>query len=73
MKASAEAYLRTMTPYRADNVVAGEWILTWSWRADLCARMGIPCGLGPARSMPHGMCMGSAWSAHAERLISQRR
>jgi hypothetical protein len=48
MKASLEAFLRAMTPYRADIVVAVEWIFTWYWLADLCAQEGIPFVLGHA-------------------------
>jgi transposase len=51
MKASPEAFLRAITPYRADIVVAVEGIVTWDWLADLCAREGMPCVLGHARYM----------------------
>jgi len=51
MQASPAAFLRTMTPYRADSVVAVECIVTWYWLADLCARAGSPVGLGHARYM----------------------
>jgi Transposase len=51
MKASPETFLRAMTPYSADIVVAVECILTWYWLADLCAREGIPFVLGHALSM----------------------
>jgi transposase len=51
MKASPEAFLRAITPYRADIVVAVECILTWYWLADLCAREGIPFVLGHALYM----------------------
>ena len=51
MKASPEAFLRAMTPDRADIVVAVECLLTWYWRADLCAQEGIPFVLGHALSM----------------------
>jgi transposase len=51
MKASPEAFLRTITPYRADIVVAVECIFTWYWLADLCAREGIPFVLGHALYM----------------------
>jgi Transposase len=51
MKASPEAFLRAITPYRADLVVAVECILTWYWLADLCAREGIPFVLGHALYM----------------------
>jgi transposase len=51
MKASPEAFLRTITPYRADIVVAVECIFTWYWLADLCARAGMPFVLGHALYM----------------------
>src|SRR6266545_66647 len=51
MKASPEAFLRAITPYRADIVVAVECIFTWYWLADLCAREGIPFVLGHALYM----------------------
>jgi len=51
MKASPEAFLRAMTPYRADFVVAVECLLIWYWLADLCAREGMPFVLGHALSM----------------------
>ena len=51
MKASPEAFLRTITPYRPDIVVAVECIFTWYWLADLCAREEIPFVLGHALYM----------------------
>jgi transposase len=51
MKASPEAFLRAMTPYRADSVVAVEGLVTGYWLADLCAREGIPFVLGHALYM----------------------
>jgi len=46
-----EAFLRTVTPYREDLVVAVECIFTWYWLADLCAREGIAFVLGHALYM----------------------
>jgi transposase len=51
MKASPDAFLRTITPYRADIVVAVECSFTWYWLADLCAREESPFVLGHALSM----------------------
>jgi transposase len=51
MKTSPEAFLRTISPYRADIVVAVECIFTWDWLADLCAREKIPFVLGHALYM----------------------
>jgi transposase len=51
MKASPDAFLRTITPYRADIVVAVECIFTWYWLADLCAREEMPFVLGQALYM----------------------
>jgi transposase len=51
MKASPETFLRTLTPYREDIVVAVECVFTWYWLADLGAREEIPFVLGHALSM----------------------
>lgn len=51
MKASPETFLRTLTPYREDIVVAVECVFTWYWLADLCVREGIPFVLGHALYM----------------------
>jgi transposase len=51
LKASPETFLRTLTPYREDIVVAVECVFTWYWLADLCAREGIPFVLGHALYM----------------------
>jgi transposase len=51
MKTSPEVFLRAITPYRTDIVVAVECIFTWYWLADLCAREGIPFVLGHALYM----------------------
>jgi transposase len=51
MKASPDALLRTIAPYRDDIVVAVECVFTWYWLADLCAREGIPFVLGHALYM----------------------
>ena len=51
MKASPETFLKTLTPYREDIVVAVECVFTWYWLADLCAREGIPFVLGHALYM----------------------
>jgi hypothetical protein len=42
MKASPDALLKVITPYREDVVVAVECIFTWYWLADLCTQQGIP-------------------------------
>jgi transposase len=51
MKAAPEPFLQAIAPYRDDLVVCVEWIFTWYWLADLCARAGIACGLGQALYM----------------------
>jgi len=51
MSTSPEAFLRVVAPYRDDLVVGVECIFTWYWLADLCAREGIPFGLGHALYM----------------------
>ena len=50
-KASAEAFLRVIEPYREDMVVAVECIFMWYWLADLCAKENIPFVLGHALYM----------------------
>jgi transposase len=51
MKAAPEPFLKAIAPYREDVVVCVEWIFTWYWLADLCAREGIPFVLGHALYM----------------------
>src|SRR5918911_143941 len=51
MPAYPDALLRTIAPYRDDIVVAVECVFTWYWLADLCAREGMPFGLGHALYM----------------------
>jgi transposase len=51
MKASPDALLKVIAPYREDVVVAVECIFTWYWLADLCAQEGIPFVLGHALYM----------------------
>src|SRR5438093_2340583 len=51
MKASPEAFLQAIAPYREGLVVAVECIFTWYWLADLCAQEGIPFVLGQALYM----------------------
>src|SRR4029450_5847629 len=51
MKASPDALLKAIAPYRADIVVAVECMFTWYWLADLCAQEDIPFVLGHALYM----------------------
>jgi transposase len=51
MKATPEAFLAAVAPYRGDLVVAVECIFTWYWLADLCAEEGIDFVLGHALYM----------------------
>jgi transposase len=51
MKASPEAFLKVIAPYREGIVVAVECMFTWYWLADLCAGEGIPFVLGHALYM----------------------
>jgi len=51
VKASPEAFLETVAPYRDDQVVAAECMFTWYWLADVCAAEGIAFGLGHALAM----------------------
>jgi len=48
--AGPDPFLKAIAPYREDVVVCGEWIFTWYGLADLCAREGSACVLGPALS-----------------------
>jgi transposase len=51
LRASPEAFLEVVAPYREGLVVAVECIFTWYWLADLCAREGIAFVLGHALYM----------------------
>ncbi len=51
MRATPEALLSCLAPYRDDLVVGVECIFTWYWLADLCAAEEIPFVLGHALSM----------------------
>jgi transposase len=51
MKATPEALLNVIAPYRPDIVVAVACMCTWYWLADLCAEEAIPCVLGHALYM----------------------
>ena len=51
VKASPEAFLEAIAPYREDLVVAAECMFTWYWLADLCATEGIAFVLGHALAM----------------------
>jgi transposase len=50
-KASPEAFIRAIKPYREDVVVAVECMFVWYWLADLCTQEGISFVLGHALSM----------------------
>lgn len=51
LKASEEAFLEVIAPYRDDLVVGVECIFTWYWIADLCDREKIGFVLGHALYM----------------------
>lgn len=51
VKATPQAFLEIVAPYRADLVVAAECMFTWYWLADVCAAEGIPFVLGHALAM----------------------
>jgi hypothetical protein len=51
MTAAPEPLLKAIAPDQEALVVCGECLVTWSWLADLCAREGIPVGLGHALDM----------------------
>jgi transposase len=51
LRATPEAFLEVIAPYREGLVVAVECIFTWYWLADLCAVEGIDFVLGHALYM----------------------
>ena len=51
VKATPEAFLEVVGPYREDLVVAAECMFTWYWLADVCAAEGIAFVLGHALAM----------------------
>ncbi len=51
LKATPDAFLEAVAPYRDDLVVAVECMFTWYWLADLCAAQGIPFVRGHALAM----------------------
>ena len=51
LRATPEAFLQAVAPYRDALVVAAECMFTWYWLADLCAQEGIPFVLGHALYM----------------------
>jgi len=51
LKATPEAFLEAVAPYREGLVVAVECVYVWYWLADLCARQEIPFVLGHALYM----------------------
>ena len=68
VKATPEAFLETVRPYRDDLVVAAECMFTWYWLAELWASEAIPFVLGHALAMRaiHG------GKAKNDRLDSQK-
>jgi transposase len=51
VKASPEALLKILAPYRDGIVIAVECMFTWYWLADFCAQEDIPFVLGHALYM----------------------
>ena len=51
LTAAPAPLLKAIAPYQEALVVGVECRFTWDWLADLCAREGIPFGLGQALSM----------------------
>ena len=51
LEARPEAFLKTISPYREDLVVAVECMFAWYWLADLCSREKISFVLGHALYM----------------------
>ena len=56
MPAGPAPFLKAIAPSREDLVVCVACLFPWYWRADLCARDGLPLVLGPAlsRKAMHG-------------------
>ena len=50
-KATPEAFLRAIAPYREDIAVGVECMFVWYWLADLCAKEKVPFVLGHDLSM----------------------
>jgi hypothetical protein len=72
--AGPDAFLKAMAPSREDLVVCVACLFPWYWRADLCAREGLPCVLGHALSMQaiHGGKANNAKS-DAPKMAVRRR
>jgi transposase len=51
IKTSREGFLKAISPYRKDMVVAVECLFMWYWIADLCTQEHIPFVLGHALYM----------------------
>ena len=51
MPAGPDPFLKAVAPSRTDLVVCVACLFTWYWLADLCAKEGMPCVLGPALYM----------------------
>ena len=51
IKTDPEHFIRILTPFREDIVVAVECMFTWYWIADLCVEQNIPFVLGHALYM----------------------
>jgi transposase len=50
-QAGPDPFLTALAPDREDLGVWVECLFTWDWRADLCAREGLPFVLGHARAL----------------------
>jgi len=50
-RATPDAFIRAIQPYREDVVVAVECMFVWYWLADLCSKEAIPFVLGHALYM----------------------
>jgi transposase len=51
IKTDPQHFIRILTPFREDIVVAAECMFTWYWIADLCIEQNIPFILGHALYM----------------------
>jgi|SRR6516162_6860823 hypothetical protein len=72
MPANPETFLKAITPYRDDLIVAVQCIFTWYWLADLCTREGIAFVLGHARSMharPGGQAHNDQIASHTSAAL----
>jgi hypothetical protein len=70
--AGPDPFRKALAPSREDLVVGGAGLFPWDGLADLCARAGMPCVLGHARSL-HALHGGQATNATIDAQTSALR